>query len=67
MIIITSADNRTVTIYYFSDVMPAWMNTLALQDVTNKVNSWSNLELNTQNTIPYVSYDVAKNLSYYAS
>lgn len=66
VIVIASSDNRTVKVYYFDDCMPAWMYTLAQQEITAKVNSWSTLELNVQNTVPYVSYNVVDTLSYYA-
>lgn len=66
MIIIASADNRTVTLFYYDSCMPAWMYTLAQEKVTEKVNLWSQNELDVQNTVPNISYSVAENLSYYA-
>lgn len=67
MIAITSADNRSVSIYYFSYTMPSWMNTLAQEKVTTEVNNWSTNELQVQNTVPLVSYDVVDTLTYRAS
>lgn len=66
MIIIEAADRKSVVLYYFDDCMPAWMNTLANEVVTNAVNTWSSTTLNVQNTVPYVSYDVVERLTYYA-
>lgn len=66
MIVIASADSRTVTLFYFDTCMPSWMYSLATEEANAKVSLWADSELDVQNTVPNISYDVLDTLSYYA-
>lgn len=67
MIIIRESDNSKVTLYYFDEAVPTWQVTAGDEITTSKLNDWSATALNLSNTVPYVAYDLADKLTYYAS
>ena len=62
-LIINSADNSAVTIYYFQSVKPAWMVTASDKITTALVNGWSE-DLKSTNPSYVINYGVATTLQY---
>ena len=66
MLIVRESDNSKVTLYYFDESVPEWADTVSGDIISAKVNDWSQTALNVSSTVPYVAYDLAEKLTYYA-